>query len=90
MKEWRKDLEEEQERIYNLIAQEKEQEKNNAASCNQAGGPTRIKVRWKSTNDSKESDTQIYTSESLRMMFSKYGNVNVVVVSYSSTARKGK
>ena len=88
MKEGRKELEEEQERIQNLIAKEKEQAKHEN-SRQLGGGPAKIKVRWKSSNEWDESENQVYTSGSLRTIFSKYGDVNVVVVSGASTARKG-
>ena len=88
MKEGRKELEEEQQKIQNLIAEEKREAKYE--NSNQlGGGPTKIKVRWKSSTEWNESENQVYTSGSLRTIFSKYGDVNVVVVSDASTARKG-
>ena len=88
MKEGRKELEEEQERIQNLIAKEKEQSKCEK-SRQQAGGPTKIKVRWKSSTEWGEAERQVSTSGSLRTIFSKYGDVNEVVLSKASTTRKG-
>ena len=91
-KEGRKELEAEQERVRILLAKEKEQMKVNNGGFKHSVGeePTKIKVRWKAGVEWKESERTLYTAESLKTIFSKYGDVNVVVVSGASNARKGK
>lgn len=91
MKEGRRELEEEQERVRILIEQEKELSKQNCegTKSHAAENHTRIKVRWKATCDLKEVKDNLYTRDSLYSIFSKYGDVNVVVVSESSNEKKG-
>ena len=90
MREGRRELEEEQERIRILIEKEKEESKlNNQGTKIHVEKPTRIKVRWKATSDSSHLKDSLYTRDSLFSIFSKYGDVNVVVVSESSNQKKG-
>ena len=91
MKEGRRELEEEQERIRILIEKEKEESKSNTQSANSnvQENQARIKVRWKALTDSCDSKDNLYTSDTLHSIFSKYGDVNVVVVSESSSHKKG-
>ena len=89
-KEGRRQLEEEQERVRLLLAKEKEAAGStvNSRPSNPAG-PTKIKVRWKATAEWYESEGNLYNVESLRIIVSKYGDVNVVVVAGTSNPRKG-
>ena len=91
MKEGRRELEEEQERVRILIEREKEGAKLNSHGdkIHTEERPARIKVRWKVSTDSGESKDNLYTRDSLYSIFSKYGDVNVVVVSESSSHKKG-
>lgn len=90
MREGRRELEEEQERIRILIEKEKEESKlYNQGTKIHVENPARIKVRWKATSDSSHLKDNLYTRDSLFSIFSKYGDVNVVVVSESSTPKKG-
>jgi len=91
MKEGRRELEEEQERVRILIEREKEGAKLNSHGdkLHTEEHPARIKVRWKVSSDSSESKDNLYTRDSLYSIFSKYGDVNVVVVSESSSHKKG-
>ena len=90
MREGRRELEEEQERIRILIEKEKEDSKlNNQGTKIHVENPARIKVRWKATSDSSHLKDSLYTRDSLFSIFSKYGDVNVVVVSESSNEKKG-
>ena len=90
MKEGRKELEAEQERLQNLIQKEKKNKNETSSKSRnfETEASTKLKVRWKSI-DKKQSSDNLYTVDSLKSIFSKYGDVNVVVISESSTAVKG-
>ena len=90
MKEGRKELEAEQERLQNLIEKEKKNKNETSSKSTnfETEASTKLKVRWKSI-DKKQSSDNLYTVDSLKSIFSKYGDVNVVVISESSTAVKG-
>ena len=93
MKEGRRELEKEQERVQNLIAEEKinaKQNENVVKTSVTAVEPMKIKVRWKASTEWNESKSTLYDSASLKTIFSKYGDVNIIVISEASTARKGK
>ena len=82
-------LEEEQERIREEIEKEKKSRiDSNVSSSSQTGttmpsGGTKLKVRWKNDSEGR------YSSESLRKIFSKYGDVAEVVVMDGSGGKKG-
>ena len=81
-------LEEEQERIRDEIEREKKSRVGSNISSAASGstlqsGGTRLKVRWKNDMDGR------YGSESLRKIFSKYGDVAEVVVMDGSGGKKG-
>ena len=88
-KEGRRQLEEEQERVRILLAKEKEAARMTNGRPSNSEIPTKIKVRWKASATWDESEGNLYNVESLKVIFSKYGDVNVVVVAGSSNARKG-
>ena len=85
-KEGRKQLEEEQERVRLLLAKENAEIEigGNNQTLERTEGPTKLKIRWRA-----RSSENSYTAENLKTIFSKYGDVNVVVVSASSSAIKG-
>merc|ERR1719361_462349 len=91
MKEGRKELEAEQERLQDLIQKEKniKNEKSSKSTNFETEASTKLKVRWKSIDNKKQSSNDLYTVESLKSIFSKYGDVSVVIISESSTAAKG-
>jgi len=83
-------LEEEQERIRDEIEKEKKSRRDANVSSSGTGsaqaqpsGGTKLKVRWKNDTDGR------YGSESLRKIFSKYGDVAEVVVMDGSGGKKG-
>ena len=81
-------LEEEQERIRDEIEKEKKTRRDASISSSESGstlpsGGTKLKVRWKNDSDGR------YGSESLRKIFSKYGDVAEVVVMDGSGGKKG-
>ena len=91
MKEGRKELEAEQERLQDLIQKEK-MNKNQTSSKStnfETEASTKLKARWKSIDNKKQSSDNLYTVGSLKSIFSKYGDVSVVIISESSTAAKG-
>ena len=91
MREGRRELEEEQERIRILIEKEKEESRlnNQGTKPHVVENSARIKVRWKASSDTSDLKDNLYTRDSLFSIFSKYGDVNVVVVSESSNQKKG-
>merc|ERR1712037_81542 len=81
-------LEEEQERIRDEIEKEKKSRKDTFLSSlgpgsTQPSGGTKLKVRWKNESDGR------YGAESLRKIFSKYGDVAEVVVMDGCGGKKG-
>ena len=62
---------------------------NSSSSSEPAVGHTKIKIRWQASSDWHQTDFNVYTAKSLRRIFNEYGDVNAVVLSESSTARKG-
>ena len=91
MKEGRKELEAEQERLQDLIQKEKKNKNETSSKSTnfETEASTKLKVRWKSIDKKKQSSDDLYTVESLKSIFSKYGDVSVVIISESSTAAKG-
>lgn len=91
MKEGRKELEAEQERLQDLIQKEKndKNEKSSKSTNFETEASTKLKVRWKSIDNKIQSSDNLYTVESLKSIFSKYGDVSVVIISESSSAAKG-
>jgi hypothetical protein len=91
MKEGRKELEAEQERLQDLIQKEKKNKNETSSKSTnfETEASTKLKVRWKSIDKKIQSSDDLYTVESLKSIFSKYGDVSVVIISESSTAAKG-
>lgn len=72
-KEGQKQLEEEQERLQQMMREEGSKPNPNSSQVSQK--PTKVKLRWKV----KES-TQEYNKESLKRIFCKYGQIGDIII----------
>ena len=89
MKEGLKELEEEQKTIQDQFNKVRKGLSNSSSSSVPAVGHNKIKIRWQASSDWHQTDFNVYTAKSLRRISNEYGDVNAVVLSESSTARKG-
>ena len=90
MKEGYIELEEERKKVQNLIEKNKILAENQKSTTIQnINYNTKIKVSWKANSEWRPHDNNVYSPQSLRMIFSKYGDVKEVVLSGSWTPRKG-
>jgi len=89
MKEGYIELEEERKKIQNEIEKNKILAENKKSTTIQNINNTKIKVSWKTDSEWRPHDNNVYSPQSLRMIFSKYGDVKEVVLSESRTPRKG-
>ena len=89
MKEGYIELEEERRKVQNQIEKSKLLVENQKSTTVQNNHNTKIKVSWKANSGWRPHDDNIYSPQSLRMIFSKYGDVKEVVLSESWTPRKG-
>ena len=89
MKEGYIELEEERKKVKNQIEKNKILAENQPSTTIRNIDNTKIKVSWKAHPDWRPRDDNVYSPQSLRMIFSKYGDVKEVVFSESWTPRKG-
>ena len=89
MREGYKDLEDERKKLQAQASKVKLENMYNNSKSVPINNNSKIKLRWNAMSEWKQTDNNTYTAKSLRMIFSKYGDVKEVVLSVSSTPRKG-
>ena len=89
MREGYKDLENERKKLQAPTSKVKLENMYNNSKSVPINNNSKIKLRWNAMSEWKQTDNNTYTAKSLRMIFSKYGDVKEVVLSVSSTPRKG-
>ena len=89
MREGYKDLEDERKKLQAQTSKVKLENMYNNSKSVPINNNSKIKLRWNALSEWKQTDNNTYTAKSLRMIFSKYGDVKEVVLSVSSTPRKG-
>ena len=83
------ELEEERKKVQKQIEKNKIFAENQKSTTIQDINNTKIKASWKANSEWRPYDNNVYSPQSLRMIFSKYGDVKEVVFSESWTPRKG-